>query len=71
MQDDWLDGDDLDAGAERAREWDTMQRNFGALGFRDGVAVGEESTLQKGFNEGFREGAARGIAEGEVLGIAT
>lgn len=45
-----------------------LKRNFGTLGFKEGLDAGEEAALQEGFNEGFRQGVAHGASVGELEG---
>ena len=67
MHDDWLD-DGADDTAGDA-EWHRLERNFGALGFQDGVGIGIENAVQGGFDEGFLQASREGMAEGELYGI--
>ena len=71
MDDDgWLaDSDDEQAVERPSESWQQLERRFATLGFKEGVPVGEEATLQGGFNRGFRTGSALGIDEGTLSGI--
>ena len=66
--DDWL-ADSDDEPSESSESWQHLERRFATLGFKEGVHVGEEATLQGGFNRGFRTGSALGIDEGTLSGI--
>ena len=63
--DDWLDAD-----ADAAPEDESLARRFETIGFRAGIDVGEEGTLQSGFNDGYHEGMAHGTGIGELQGAA-
>lgn len=67
MHDDWLDDSAADTTGDA--EWNRMERNFGSLGFQDGVGIGIENAVQGGFDEGFLQASRDGMAEGELYGI--
>lgn len=46
-----------------------VERDFYNEGYKEGIEIGKEETLQAGFNEGFVAGAKAAYAQGEVSGV--
>ncbi|KAF0690270.1 Aste57867_18344 [Aphanomyces stellatus] len=75
-EDDFSDGFS-DAGGDsehQDRAWveveaNAMERRSRTVGFREGLDVGKEETLQEGFNEGYAAGAAHGFRSGVLQGL--
>ncbi|OQR95956.1 hypothetical protein THRCLA_07436 [Thraustotheca clavata] len=65
-------GDSMNDGDERLwmeMESLAMERRSRTVGFREGIDVGKELTLQEGFNHGYEHGAAKGFRSGVLLGL--
>lgn len=46
-----------------------LQTDHGTAGYREGVNIGKQDSLQKGFDEGYTIGAAIGLQAGQILGV--
>lgn len=46
-----------------------LQTDHSTAGYREGVNIGKQDSLQKGFDEGYTIGAAIGLQAGQVLGV--
>ena len=46
-----------------------LQTDHSTAGYREGVNVGKQDSLQKGFDEGYTIGAAIGLQAGQILGV--
>jgi hypothetical protein len=46
-----------------------LEAEHSTAGYREGIALGKEATLQKGFDEGYPLGAAIGLQAGHLLGM--
>ena len=46
-----------------------LQREHTTAGYREGITVAKEGSIQKGFDEGFSLGASVGMAAGQLLGM--
>ncbi|RHZ21960.1 hypothetical protein DYB37_000556 [Aphanomyces astaci] len=46
-----------------------MERRSRTVGFREGIDVGKEETLQEGFNAGYLVGASQGFRSGVLHGL--
>ncbi|KAF4124558.1 Essential protein Yae1, N terminal [Geosmithia morbida] len=46
-----------------------LETDHATAGYREGIAVGKQETLQEGFDEGYSMGAAIGLQAGQILGI--
>ncbi|OQR98320.1 hypothetical protein ACHHYP_08742 [Achlya hypogyna] len=75
MDDDSSDGMS-DAGFTEAddrlwmeKESLAMERRSRTVGFREGIDVGKEQTLQEGFDHGYKHGAAKGFQSGLLQGL--
>ncbi|CAB4410149.1 unnamed protein product [Rhizophagus irregularis] len=51
------------------KEWDHMNRNFGNIGYREGIIEGKDVTIQEGFNNGYVEGVNIGMEFGRLRGL--
>ena len=45
-----------------------LETEHATAGYREGVNVGKQATLQRGFDEGYTMGAAIGLQAGQILG---
>lgn len=45
-----------------------LETEHTTTGYREGIAIGKEATLQKGFDQGYTIGAAIGLRAGHLLG---
>jgi len=46
-----------------------LQTDYSTAGYREGVNIGKQDSLQKGFDEGYTIGAAIGLQAGQILGV--
>ncbi|KAF5550315.1 abc1 containing protein [Fusarium mexicanum] len=46
-----------------------LQTEHTTAGYREGIAVAKESSIQAGFDEGFSLGASVGVRAGQILGL--
>lgn len=46
-----------------------LEAEHSTAGYREGISLGKEATLQKGFDEGYPLGAAIGLQAGHLLGM--
>lgn len=46
-----------------------LQTDHSTAGYREGVNIGKQDSLQKGFDEGYTLGAAIGLQAGQILGV--
>jgi hypothetical protein len=46
-----------------------LQREHTTAGYREGITVAKEGSMQKGFDEGFSLGASVGLVAGQLLGM--
>lgn len=68
--DDVFGGDDLGhAELSHPSDMRRLETEHATAGYREGIAVGKEDTLQEGFDEGYSMGAAIGLQAGRILGI--
>jgi hypothetical protein len=46
-----------------------LETEHNTAGYREGIALGKEATLQEGFDQGYSIGAAIGLQAGQLLGL--
>ncbi|KDO29115.1 hypothetical protein SPRG_06171 [Saprolegnia parasitica CBS 223.65] len=63
------DGGVVDDRVWMEKESLAMERRSRTVGFREGIDVGKEQTLQEGFDYGYKAGAAKGFEMGTLHGI--
>ncbi|RIA96008.1 hypothetical protein C1645_756142 [Glomus cerebriforme] len=51
------------------KEWDRMNKNFGNVGYKEGIVEGKDVTIQEGFNKGYVEGVNIGMEFGRLRGL--
>lgn len=70
LDDVWGADDDQDPGHQDAsQDMRRLESEHATAGYREGIAVGKQETLQEGFDEGYSMGAAIGLQAGQILGI--
>lgn len=61
--------DDGPSTATHPSDMMRLQKEHATAGYREGVSVAKETSIQAGFDEGFSLGATIGQAAGELLGL--
>lgn len=61
--------DGLSATAAHPSDMTRLQNEHATAGYREGVTVAKEKSIQAGFDEGFSLGATIGQAAGQLLGL--
>ncbi|KAH6888145.1 hypothetical protein B0T10DRAFT_69326 [Thelonectria olida] len=56
-------------GTSHPSDMRRLQAEHSTAGYREGVTVAKESSLQAGFDEGFSLGASIGLKAGQLLGV--
>uniref|UniRef100_A0A8H7NJW2 Protein YAE1 n=1 Tax=Bionectria ochroleuca TaxID=29856 RepID=A0A8H7NJW2_BIOOC len=68
--DDIFGGDDLQPAEDyHPSDMRRLETEHTTAGYREGIALGKEATLQQGFDEGYSVGAALGLQAGQLLGL--
>lgn len=68
--DDIFGGQDLeDAETSHPSDMRRLETEHATAGYREGINIGKQATLQKGFDEGYTMGAAIGLQAGQILGV--
>ncbi|RGP63427.1 ABC1 containing [Fusarium sporotrichioides] len=58
-----------DSGAAHPSDIRRLQTEHTTAGYREGITVSKESSIQAGFDEGFSLGASVGLRAGQLLGL--
>ncbi|KFH43303.1 hypothetical protein ACRE_059610 [Hapsidospora chrysogenum ATCC 11550] len=68
--DDVFGGDDEFVDAQNSHpDIRRLETDHSTAGYREGVHIGKQETLQKGFDEGYPLGAAIGLQAGQIVGL--
>jgi hypothetical protein len=64
-------GEDVHAHTQNTHpsEMRRLQTDHSTAGYREGVNIGKQDSLQKGFDGGYTIGAAIGLQTGQILGV--
>lgn len=60
---------ELGYGAAHPSDMNRLQTEHSTAGYREGVSVAKEKSIQAGFDEGFSLGASIGLRAGQLLGV--
>ena len=61
--------DDESAETSHPSDMRRLETEHATAGYREGINVGKQATLQQGFDDGYTMGAAIGLQAGQVLGV--
>lgn len=67
--DDVFGGDEFEDAENLHPDIRRLETEHSTAGYREGVHVGKQETLQKGFDEGYPLGAAIGLQAGQIVGL--
>jgi hypothetical protein len=67
--DDVFGGDEFEDAENSHPDIRRLETDHSTAGYREGVHIGKQETLQKGFDEGYPLGAAIGLQAGQIVGL--